>query len=210
MQTDPSGAFSIVKYTGTASALTIGHGLSVEPKLTLVKDRDAAVDWVVYTKVVDGSLDYFLLNTTAAKGDSGLTGPNSSIWNSTIKNHSHYKTRRIDVDIANVDGYCKVGSYEGNGNADGTFVYTGFKPAFIMTKSVDSTSSWHIFDNLREGYNKDNDALIAEDTTAEATADMIDILSNGFKFRISSDPNVAETYLYAAWAHNSFKYATAR
>jgi hypothetical protein len=78
-----------------------------------------------------------------------------------------------------------------------------------MTKSVDSTSSWHIFDNLREGYNKDNDALIAEETTAEDTADMIDILSNGFKFRIATDPNVAEGYIYLALAHNPFKYATA-
>jgi hypothetical protein len=212
VQTDPSGAFSIVKYTGTASALTIGHGLSVEPKLTLVKDRDAAVDWVAYTKVVDGSLDYFLLNTTAAKGDSGLTGPNSSIWNFQVESgYSNTDNRKyIMYNFANVDGYCKVGSYEGNGNADGAFVYTGFSPAFVIIKSADSTSDWQIFDNKREGYNVDNDALIANDTTVEATADNIDLLSNGFKCRISSDPNVAETYIYLAFAHNPFKYATAR
>ena len=79
-----------------------------------------------------------------------------------------------------------------------------------MTKSVDSTSSWQIFDDLREGYNVDNDALVSEDTTAEVTTDYIDILANGFKLRTTSDPNVAETYIYAAFARNPFKYATAR
>ena len=101
-------------------------------------------------------------------------------------------------------GYSKFGSYEGNGNTDGTFVYTGFRPAWIMTKSFDSTSDWHIFDNKREGYNVDNDPLLANATTAEATTDMIDILSNGFKFRLTSDPNVAETYIYAAFAEAPF------
>ena len=108
------------------------------------------------------------------------------------------------------EGFSKFGSYEGNGNANGSFVYTGFAPALVITKSVDSTSSWHIFDNLREGYNVDNDPLIVEATTAEATTDMVDLLSNGFKFRISSDPNVAETYIFLAWAKNPFKYTTAR
>ena len=97
-------------------------------------------------------------------------------------------------------GYSKFGTYEGNGNADGTFVYTGFRPAWVMTKSVDSTSSWHIFDNKRLGYNPDNNTLVAEATTTEATTNMIDLLSNGFKFRIATDPNVAETYSYMAFA----------
>ena len=73
-----------------------------------------------------------------------------------------------------------------------------------MTKSIASTSSWHIFDNKREGYNVDNDPLVAEDTTVEATTDMIDLLSNGFKFRIATDPNVAETYVYVAFAEVPF------
>jgi len=212
VQTDPSGALSLVKYTGTANALTVGHGLSVEPKLTIVKDRDATVDWVVYTKLVDGTLDYFLLNTNAAKGNSGLTGPNASIWNFQVESgYSNTANRKyIMYNFANVEGYCKVGSYEGNGNADGVYVYTGFSPAFVICKSADSTSDWQIFDNKREGYNVDNDALIANDTTVEATADNIDLLSNGFKFRVATDPNVAETYVYLAFAHNPLKYATAR
>jgi len=79
-----------------------------------------------------------------------------------------------------------------------------------MTKSVDSTSDWQVFDDKRVGYNVDNNELLANENTAEATTDMIDILSNGFKLRIATDPNVAETYVYLAIAHNPFKYATAR
>ena len=105
---------------------------------------------------------------------------------------------------AGVQGFSKFGTFEGNGNADGTFVYTGFRPAYVMTKSLDSTSAWHIFDNKREGYNVDNDALEADATTVEATADQIDIISNGFKCRITTDPNVAETYVYMAFAKAPF------
>ena len=78
-----------------------------------------------------------------------------------------------------------------------------FAPALVITKSIDSTSSWHIFDNLREGYNVDNDELLVEATTAEGTADMVDLLSNGFKCRIATDPNVAESYIFLAWASKS-------
>ena len=89
-------------------------------------------------------------------------------------------------------------------------MYTGFRPALIITKSVDSTSNWQVFDDKREGYNVDNDELYINIHDAEATTDMIDIVSNGFKCRIATDPNVAETYIYLAFAHNPLKYATAR
>jgi len=112
--------------------------------------------------------------------------------------------------FADIEGYIKSGSYEGNGNADGTFVYTGFRPAFIMTKSIDSSSDWFVFDDLRAGYNVDNNAITMNEAAAQTTTDMIDILSNGFKLRIATDPNVAETYVYLAFAENPFKYATAR
>ena len=112
--------------------------------------------------------------------------------------------------FANVEGYSKFGSYIGNGNADGTFVYTGFRPAFIVTKSIDSTSDWQAFDDLRAGYNVDNNAMAMNEADAQSTTDMIDILSNGFKMRITTDPNIGETYVYLAFAKNPFQYATAR
>jgi hypothetical protein len=227
VQVDPSGAFSIVNYTGATSTWdsmsTIGHGLSSAPDCILEKGR-FTVEWEVflsdYGKTTgNGSTvagNSMVLATTAAMYSNqtyrtwGNVMPTADVITINGNNANNPDSAgAIAYCFANTEGYIKQGAYEGNGNADGTFVYTGFKPAFIMTKSVDSTSSWHIFDNLREGYNKDNDALIAEETTAEDTADMIDILSNGFKFRIATDPNVAEGYIYLALAHNPFKYATA-
>ena len=211
-QVDPSGAFSLTTYTGTGSSMTVGHGLSAEPKLTIVKDRGASANWIAYTKLFDTSLDYLFLNTTAAKDNSGFTGPNSSIWNfDGESSYSNTSSRNyVMYNFTNIEGYCKVGVYEGNGNAEGTFVYTGFRPSFIVCKSGDSTSNWQVFDDERLGYNDDNNESYINIHDAEATTDMIDILSNGFKFRIATDPNVAETYLYMAMAHNPFKYATAR
>ena len=106
--------------------------------------------------------------------------------------------------FAEIPGYSSVGSYEGNGSADGSFVFTGFRSSFIMCKSIDSTSDWFIYDSKRLGYNVDNNSLFANTNGSELTADNIDILSNGFKMRIAGDPNVAETYIYMAFAENPF------
>ena len=115
----------------------------------------------------------------------------------------------IIYQFVSVYGHSKFGHYEGNGNANGTFVYTGFSPALVMVKSIDSTSDWEMYDNVRAGYNVDNNQLEVNDEAAQDTGTFIDLLSNGFKLRASGDPNVAETYIYGAWAHNSLKYATA-
>ena len=138
----------------------------------------------------------------------------STVWNNTAPSATLFtvgsnngSNKGSDVMMcyafADVQGFSKLGSYEGNGKVDGTFVYTGFRPAWVMTKSFDSTSEWHIFDDQRLGYNPDNNARTPEEA-AELTTDMIDILSNGFKFRIATDPNVAETYIYAAFAKAPF------
>ena len=206
---------SIVTYTGNGIAdQTLGHGLGSVPECILVKNRSEGDSWAVYN-VGMGNAAHMLLDTTDAATTSsaywGSTTPTTTVWttgsdgklNSSSENHVAFL-------FAGKEGFSRFGSYEGNGNADGTFVYCGFRPAWIMTKSVDSSSDWQIFDDLREGYNVDNDELWANLTTAEATTDMIDILSNGFKCRIATDPNVAETYIFLAWAHNPLKYATAR
>jgi hypothetical protein len=213
-QTDPSGAFSIVRYAGTGSAMTVGHGLSVEPKLTIVKDRDATIDWIVYTKVIDGSLDYFFLNVHDAVADSGLTGPNTSIWNfNSASSYSNTSGRNyIMYNFADIEGYCKVGTYVGNANADGTFCYTGFKPEFFMCKPI-VTGNWRIQDIKRSPHNVANKTLYPNHSNAEESysSDSIDVLSNGVKMRASdSNYNQATTFVYLAMAHNPFKYATAR
>ena len=213
-QTDPSGAFSITKYVGTGSAMTVGHGLSVEPKITIIKDLDTVVSWPVYTKIIDGSMDYFFLDTGDAAGTSGLTGPNSSVWswqsasglsNTASKNYIMYN-------FANIEGYCKVGTYVGNANNDGTFVYTGFKPAFMMNKPI-VAGSWRVVDSQRSPYNVTQNALSPNNSNAKDTYDSvnIDFLSNGFKMRNYDTPmNQATTFVYLAFAENPFKYATAR
>ena len=211
-QVDTTTGFSIVTYTGTGSGGSLAHGLGAVPKFMIAKARSASgTTWGVYAGAAgNGFLD---LGTTAAY-DSGTwawnnTDPTSSVFtvNSGLSGSG---TTYVAYLFIEKEGFSKFGSYEGNGNANGSFVYTGFRPAWIMTKSIDSTSDWNIFDDLREGYNVDNDTLEANSTAAEVTTDMIDILSNGFKFRIATDPNVAETYVYMAFAKNPFKYATAR
>jgi hypothetical protein len=219
-QVDPSGGFSISTYAGTGSSMTVGHGLSAEPKLTIVKDRDATVNWIVYTKVIDGSLDYFFLNTDAAAGDSGFTGPNSTIWNfDGASSYSNTSGRNyIMYNFTNVEGYCKVGKYIGNGaGSDGAFVYTGFRPAWVLVKKT-TQNSWRIQDNARDLYNPTYHMLkpqsnAAEDAYTDGT-DYNDFLSNGFKLARGGDTvnyNAnGSTYVYLAMAHNPFKYATAR
>ena len=203
-----TSGFSIIAYTGNSTAgATLPHGLGVAPKMIFGKKVNGTDGWGVFHASMDATApeDYNLfLNTTAARADSPMwndTPPTSTLFSLGSGGDINSSSNTyIAYCFAEKQGFSKFGSYEGSGNADGQFVFTGFRPAWIMTKSVDSTSAWHIFDNKREGYNVDNDPLVADATTVEATTDMIDIVSQGFKFRISTDPNVAETYIYAAFA----------
>ena len=206
-----TSGFSIIKYTGTTGATDkFSHGLGVVPQMIIIKSLAGATDWLVYhhQNTAAPETEWLLLNGTDATSDDATmwydTAPTA--YNVTLGTGSqgNAASSYIAYCFAEKQGYSKFGSYEGNGDADGTFVYTGFRPAFVMCKSIDSTSSWHMFDNKREGYNVDNDALVTEDTTVEATTDMIDLLSNGFKLRITTDPNVAETYIYMAFAEAPF------
>ena len=207
-----TAGFSIIAYTGsTRTSDILPHGLGAAPGMIIVKSIDGAREWVVFNKGMNPTApeDYYMalndtyaaLNNTASFNDTAADTVNFTIGTDAQINAADDFIAYL---WAPKQGYSKFGSYEGNGNADGTFVYTGFRPAWIMTKSVDSTSAWHMFDNKREGYNVDNDALVADADSVEATTDMLDILSNGFKFRIATDPNVAETYIYAAFAEAPF------
>jgi len=183
----------------------VSHNLSAVPEWIMGKSIDVVGSWICYNKA-SGNTHAMYLNGDSVPTDSVTffndTTPTTSVF--TVGADNGWAGTNIFYVFTPKQGFSKFGSFEGNGNADGTFVYTGFRPAYVMTKSIDSTSSWHIFDNKREGYNVDNDPLVAHDTTVEATTDMIDILSNGFKLRIATDPNVAETYLYVAFAEAPF------
>ena len=226
VQVDPSSGFSIVSYTGADSTWdnmsTVGHGLSSAPDCILLKPL-THIPWEVFFSDLGGTGggstaagNSLVLNSTAALYTNqtyrtwGDVMPTSTVFTVNGNNANAASVAMIAYCFANTEGYIKSGSYEGNGDADGTFVYCGFRPAFIMTKSLDSTSDWQMFDDKRLGYNDDNNEMQLNETDAEVTTDMIDILSNGFKFKIATDPNVAETYVYLAVAYNPFQYATAR
>ena len=207
---------SIVAYTGTGSTGTVSHGAGVVPKMILIKNRDVGDNWAVYHAgtASDPETDYLILNTNAAAADSANwwndTAPTSSVF-TVATDHSVNADgeKYIAYVFAPIEGYSAFGAYEGNGSADGAFVYTGFSPKWLLTKSVDSTSNWHIHDVVRHSENP-NDAFSYADTVNIGAGAGTDFLSNGFKHRQSSDSNVAETYVYAAFAEAPFKYANAR
>jgi hypothetical protein len=213
-QVDPSGGFSIVLATGDGGSgdKTVSHGLSATPTVILAKKRSGASNWDTYFSegVTAGSGMRFNTDEAPLTGRWGTI--NSSIM--TCKdNYTWYSTDTfVYYCFTNIEGYIKAGTYVGNANADGTFVYTGFKPAFFMCKPI-VTGNWRIQDIKRSPYNVADETLFPNHSNAEQSnsSDSIDILSNGVKMRASdSDYNQATTFVYLAMAHNPFKYATAR
>ena len=207
-----TAGFSIVSYTGTGSSTTVGHGLGVAPSMLIFKNRDSTDSWNVQH---DGltSYDYYVrLNSTGAQNndiDVGNSAPTSTVV--SVGSHAQQNGNGNDMILyafAEKKGYSKFGSYTGNGSTDGTFVYTGFRPAWVMTKRTDSSTggSWQMYDNKRLGYNVDNNQMKADKTNSEDTSDGLDILSNGFKMRNSGNSYNASgaTYIYMAFAENPF------
>ena len=211
---------SIVSYTGNATAnQTVGHGLGAVPQMIIGKNRDNTSsnynDWTVYHHKNATANDKKLrLNTTAAVSSTnewGDTDPTSSVF--SVHTGGDGATNDGSDKImaycyAEIQGYSKFGKYEGNGNAAGPYVYTGFKPAWVMTKSMDSTSNWVIFDNKRSTFNDRDDYLKANATATEDTGSsdvQIDFLANGFKQRGNNDEsNASETFIYMAIAESPF------
>ena len=193
-----TSGFSIVKWTGTGSSGTIGHGLGVAPKVVIVKRYSASADWVYYTSTIDGSMDYLYLNLTNAKVDSGNPVPTSSVFQKSDTNGE----TQIAYCFAEKTGYSKFGSYVGNNNTDGTFVYLGFKPAFIIVKPTSGVEHWTMYDNKRTGYNPTNYQLYPNLSSSEATLSELDIVSNGFKIRSQSGRlnSSGVTMIYMAFA----------
>jgi hypothetical protein len=207
-----TSGFSIIKYTGNGTAgATIGHGLNSAPDLVIGKKLSASANWDVWGDLL-GSTNMINFNTTAAKFN-----PNGNYHNDTMPT-STVVTLGNDNDINqngepyvmycfhSVKGYSKIGSYTGNGNADGTFVYTGFRPAFILAKRTDAVDNWVMYDNRRSGYNPQNDRLYPNLSAAEegTTDKMFDMLSNGFKARATWTTINASggTYIYMAFAEH--------
>ena len=197
-----TAGFDIVDYDG-AGAANHSHSLSAVPRFMIVKRYNATESWFVYNGAL-GQAKVGYLNDSVAWGSGanvwGGSDPTSSVFSigsdSGISGSGDY----IAYLWAPKTGYSKFGQYEGNGNVDGTFVYTGFRPAMIMIKNADASDSWRQFDAKRVGYNPDNNYLYPNATSSESTDNIMDILSNGFKLRKTDDVNAANTYIYAAWA----------
>ena len=210
--------FSIINFTGTGSALTVAHGLSQAPELIIEKSRDKDDYWLVYAAYLGNTKGLILGNTDSVYTSTTFwndTSPTSSVWtmgDQNAVNNSGEET--IAYCFHSVDGYSKIGSYTGNGNADGTFVYTGFRPAFIMYKKTNAAGNWGILDNTRSPFNLTQAWVAANLNNAETneSARAVDFLSNGFKARgTNADLNTdGGTYIYMAFAEQPFKYANAR
>jgi hypothetical protein len=198
-----TSGFSIILWTGTQANATIGHGLDSAPEFTSGFKRDGGEGhWGQHADLTSGVYG-IKVDTTGAQA-SGATQWNSTFPSATVislgsSNATNFSGSMMMYAWHGVEGYSAFGSFEGNGNAAGSAVSVGFKPTSVLLKSIDSTSNWHKYDTSREGYNVDNDRLNLDTTAAEGTADEIDIVSNGVKLRIATDPNVAETYIYGMW-----------
>jgi len=211
--------FSIVTYTGTGSSMTFGHGLGQPVDFMLVKKRDTADGWVVHPFSVYGTSYILSLNSNIGIFSDSVCHTN----NSTVIGFTGASGARnlnggayVAYCFAEVEGFSSFGSYTGNGSAtDGPFVFTGFKPAFVIFKRTDSTSDWNTHDASRSPYNVSDDILWANLSTAETTGSStgkLDFLSNGIKIRGSANGinTSGATYIYMAFAENPFKYANAR
>ena len=216
VQVDPSSSFSIVKYTASGSSNTFGHGLGAVPDFIIQKNYSDTWNWRVYHKDLTSGYYLQLNGTNAQFSATEITALSTTTV--TLAGGGNFNYQADDLNImycfANCEGYSSFGSYEGNGDADGVFVYCGFRPALVTTKRTDDVSSWLVHDNKRDTYNPVIEILLWNDTSAEfnGSNDRVDFLSNGFKVRssnsgINGDGN---DYVYIAFAKNPFKYATAR
>jgi hypothetical protein len=214
-----TAGFSVVTYTGTGSAATVGHGLGVTPSMILLKCRTVGHDWRAFHGSFTSGNSYLRLNTTAA------TASSSTIWNGTLPTSSVFSVGTdggtnesaatfVAYCFAQVAGYSAFGSYTGNGSSDGPFVYTGFRPRFVLIKcSSGAGTSWIIYDSSRNTYNATTSELYPNTSGAETNAYAIDFLSNGFKIRNGTTSNLNDsgsTQIYAAFAESPFKFALGR
>ena len=215
-----TSGFSICSYTGTGSAGTIKHGLSTAPKMIIWKNRSATASWQVYHHTLplsSGEYQALQLNLTNVSAPFGTynfmnaTAPTSTVFSlDGVPEMNGNGNSIIAYCFAEKQGYSKFGSYTGNGNADGTFVYTGFKPAFVIIKKTNSTGDWTMYDNKRIGYNGGVYRLKPNTNEAGNTSNVMDLLSNGFKLRVTDgDKNGSgDTFIYMAFASNPFTTST--
>ena len=213
VQANQTAGFSIVQYTGTGSNGSVGHGLSQAPEWIMVKivNLSSVAGFTVSTTAdPDGFNNFLYLNETEvsrAYDNWQNTAPTSSVFTVSSGNAANYSGQAMLAYCwHSVEGYSKFGRYTGNGSADGPFVYTGFKPAFIMVKRTDTAAHWAITDTTRDPFNPTDKGLLPSSSAAEGTGYTLDHNSNGFKIRLSGTAYNASggTYIYMAFAEHPF------
>lgn len=218
---------SIVSYTGNATAgATVGHGLGGVPEMMIVRNRDATANWFIYhhhangPRSSDAETDYHVLESSQARADNANpwndTAPTSTVftigassWTNTAQDYIAYLFRSIP-------GFSKISAYQGTGTTNNAYVYTGFRPAFILGKRSNASVNWFIHDNKRDVHNYTYHRLAPDLPSAENSGEAestygIDFLSNGFKIRAShTSTGASDAYIFMAFAEMPFKYANAR
>jgi len=217
---NPTAGFSVMTYTGNGTNnATIGHGLGAVPKFLIWKPRASSTDWMVWHAGLSGYNYDLRLNTTANEGTGAdplnNTAPGSSVV--TLRNQGDANgsgTTIVCYAFAEIAGYSAFGRYTGNGSAAGPFIYTGFRPKFVLWKRITTTGGhWGAIDSARNTFNLANLSLLLNGTDGDATnVQVMDLLSNGFKIRTSdSGQNLsADNFIYAAFAEAPFKFANGR
>ena len=201
-----TSGFSIATYTGNGtSGSTIGHGLTSVPSMIITKRTDSANGWGVYHQSLGTGKELYLnYDNSEQSSNFWITTPTTSVFSVSSSDYVNLNNATyVAYCFADVQGYSKFGSYVGNGSTDGTFVYTGFKPAFIIQKNASTGSTnWQIFDNKRNDFNVVDDYLIVNSSGAEGVSTSLDFVSNGFKIRQSAGyiNTSGDTYIYMAFA----------
>ena len=202
VQANTTSGVSVVTFTTDGGNETYGHGLGVKPDIVIVKSVSGAGSWLFTTDVFDGSVDYLVMNSEGYKSNLSY----GAFTSSTFQYNDNNAVTQIAYCFASKQGFSKYGTYVGNASTDGPFIYTGFKPAWILIKANSNYKYWNIYDNKRDTYNSATKRLAPSLQAGEDTQDGIDFLSNGFKVRNSSTTlnESGTTILYMAFAENPF------
>ena len=209
-----TAGISIMGWSGDNGADTLAHGLGVAPKWYILKSRGQDGNWIVYHHSL-GAAAWIELDATDAKSTSGSqyrfndTAPTSTVFSVGATGAANDDEGMIAYIFAEKQGFSKFGKYTGNGDADGTFVHLGFKPAWVMTKCTsNSGTGWHMQDNKRDGFNYNNHRLFSDTNAAEETTVRMDLLSNGFKYRDGNGNASGREFIYMAFAESPFVTST--
>jgi hypothetical protein len=211
-----TAGFSVVTYTGTGANATVGHGLGKVPKFIIIKSISAAgTNWSVHHNSVAVTNALLLNGTNAQTASNWLNGtaPTSTVFSLASSgdgfNQNNTAVTYVAYCFAEIEGFSKAFSFTGNANADGQFVYLGFKPRWILLKCSSTTGNWYIFDTVRNTFNVLGEQLYPNLANAGSTVTTLDAVSNGFKLRLTGDPNAAQTYVGFAIAETPINYANA-